>query len=106
VSTPLRDISYFLTMTVEPDERRRSERDLLRLYVGALRAAGGPEISFEDAWSVHRFQAGYTVVATFLAFMPTYARGDGQGLGVALRTRSELALDDLDAVDAMRAALT
>ena len=41
VSTHLRDISYFLTMTVDPMERRRSERDLLRLYLDAVRAAGG-----------------------------------------------------------------
>jgi hypothetical protein len=105
VSTPMRDVSYFLTMTVDPEERRRSERDLLRLYLGALRAAGGPEIGFDDAWSVHRVQAGYTVVATFLAFMPSYASADGRGLGSALRKRSELALEDLEAVDAMRAAL-
>jgi aminoglycoside phosphotransferase (APT) family kinase protein len=105
ISTPLRDVSYFLTMTVDPEERRRSERDLLRLYVDALRAAGGADIAFDQAWSVHRVQAGYTVVATFLAFMPSYAAGDGQGLGRALRTRAELALDDLETVDAMRAAL-
>jgi hypothetical protein len=105
VSTPLRDVSYFLTMSVDPDERRRSERDLLRLYLDALRAAGGADIAFDDAWSVHRVQAGYTVVATFLAFMPSYMAGDGQSLGIALRRRSELALEDLEVVEAMHAAL-
>ena len=104
VSTHLRDVSYFLTMTVDPEERRRSERDLLRLYLDALRAAGGVDIGFDEAWAAHRVQAGYTVVATFLAFMPSYA-GDGQALGVALRRHSELALDDLEAVDAIRAAV-
>jgi Phosphotransferase enzyme family len=105
VSTPMRDVSYFLTMTVDPEERRRSERDLLRLYLGALRAAGGPDIGWDEAWSAHRIQAGYTVLATFLAFMPSYANADGRGLGKNLRTRAELALDDLEVVDAMRAAL-
>jgi len=105
VSTPLRDVSYFLTMTVDPEERRRSERDLLRLYLGALRAAGGPEIGWDEAWSAHRVQAGYTVLATFLAFMPSYANADGRGLGKNLRTRAELALEDLEVVDAMQAAL-
>ncbi len=105
VSTPLRDVSYFLTMTVDPQERRRSERDLLRLYLDALRTAGGADIAFDDAWSVHRVQAGYTVVATFLVFMPSYATADAQALGTALRTRSELALDDLEVVDALRVAL-
>ena len=105
VSTPLRDVSYFLTMTVDPEERRRSERDLLRLYLDALRAAGGADIGFDEAWSVHRVQAGYTVVATFLAFMPSYASADGRGLGLALRRNAELALEDLEVVDALRTAV-
>jgi Phosphotransferase enzyme family len=105
VSTPMRDASYFLTMTVDPEERRRSEQDLLRLYLDSLRVAGGPHIGFDDAWSTHRVQAGYTVVATFLSFMPSYATADGRGLGTALRRRSELALEDLDTVDAIRAAV-
>jgi len=106
MSTPLRDVSYFLTMTVDPEERRRSERDLLRVYLDALRAAGGAEISLEDAWSVHRFQAGYTVLATFLVFMPSYATSDALALGTDLLKRSRLAVEDLDAVEAMRAALS
>jgi hypothetical protein len=105
VSTPLRDVSYFLTMTVDPEERRHSERELLRLYLDALRTAGGTDIAFDEAWSMHRIQAGYTVVATFLAFMPSYATSDSQGLGIALRRHSELALDDLQVVDAMRVAV-
>ena len=105
VSTHLRDISYFLTMTMDPMERRRSERDLLQLYLDAVRAAGGTHISFDEAWSAHRVQAGYTVVATFLAFMPSYAGPEAQALGAALRTRCELALDDLEVVEGLRAAI-
>ena len=62
-------------------------------------------MTFDDAWSIHRVQAGYTVVATFLVFMPSYATGDAQSLGMALLKRAELALEDLEVVDAMRAAL-
>jgi hypothetical protein len=40
-----------------------------------------------------------------LAFMPSYATSDSQGLGIALRRHSELALDDLQVVDAMRVAV-
>ena len=105
VSTPLRDVSYFLTMSVDPDDRRRTERDLVQLYLDALRGAGGAEISFDEAWGAHRVQAGYTVIATFLAFMPSYATGDGRGLGAALRRRAELALEDLETVEAVRASL-
>jgi len=106
VSTPMRDVSYFLTMAVDPEERRRSERALLQQYLDSLRAAGGPDIGFDDAWATHRVQAGYTVVATFLAFMPSYATADGRSLGSALRRHAELALDDLDTVEALRAAVT
>jgi hypothetical protein len=60
---------------------------------------------FDEAWLAHRVQAGYTVVATFLSFMPSYATADGRGLGLALRQRSERALDELEVVDAMRTAL-
>lgn len=105
VATPLRDVSYFLTMTVDPDERRRTERDLWSLYLGALRASGGPDIPFDEAWAAHRLHASYTVVATFLAFMPSYATADGRALGAALRSRADQALADLDVVDALRTAL-
>jgi hypothetical protein len=105
VSTPMRDVSYFLTMSVDPEQRASSERGLLRLYLDALRAAGGPSIDFDAAWLDHRVQAGYTVVATFLAFMPSYNTAAGRGLGLALRQRCERALDELEVVEAMRAAL-
>ena len=105
VSTPLRDISYFLVMTVDPDARAGSERDLLQVYVDALRAAGGTELAVDDVWEAHRVQAAYTVVATFLAFMPSYQTADGRTLGKALRERCERALEELDVVDALRAAL-
>ena len=105
VATPLRDVSYFLTMSVEPDDRRAHERDLWTTYLAALRAAGGPDIGFDEARLAHRVQASYTVVATFLAFMPSYATADGRALGGALRARANQALADLQVVDALRAAL-
>jgi len=105
VSTPMRDVSYFLTMSVDPEQRAQCERSLLRLYLDALRSAGGPSIDFDDAWLAHRIHAGYTVVATFLSFMPSYANAAGRGLGLALRQRSERALEELEVVEAMQAAL-
>jgi len=104
-STHLRDVSYFLTMSVDVDERRAHQRELLQGYLDALRAAGGVEITYDDAWAAHRLHASYTVVATFLAYMPSYAASDGVGLGDALLARADAALADLDVVDAVRAAL-
>jgi hypothetical protein len=105
VSTHLRDVSYFLTMSVDVEERRAHGRELLQGYLAALRAAGGVDISFDDAWAAHRLHASYTVVATFLAYMPSYAASDGVALGDALLARSAAALDDLGVVEAVQAAL-
>ncbi len=103
-STHLRDVSYFLTMSVDVEERRAHQRDLLQGYLDALRAHGGVDIGFDDAWAAHRLHASYTVVATFLAYMPSYAASDGVGLGDALLARSDAALADLEVVEAVRAA--
>lgn len=105
-STPLRDVSYFLTMSVDVEARRANERALLESYLDALKAAGGPEIAFDDAWQVHRLQASYTVIATFLAYMPSYQAGDGQALADSLLSRADAAIEDLDVVAAVRAALS
>ena len=53
----------------------------------------------------HRLQRRYTVVATFLAYMPSYAAGDGVGLGNAPLGRADAALEDLDVDNAVREAL-
>jgi hypothetical protein len=104
-STPLRDISYFLTMSVAIEDRRAHGETLLRDYLDALRVAGGPDIGFADAWDQHRVQAAYTVIATFLAYTPSYRGGDGVPLGADLIARANAALTDLDVVDALRGAL-
>jgi len=104
-STHLRDVSYFLTMSVDVEARRTHQRELLQGYLDALRAAGGHEYSFAEAWAAHRLQASYTVVATFLAYMPSYASGDGVALGDNLLMRANAAIEDLEVVDAIHAAL-
>jgi Ecdysteroid kinase-like family len=105
VSTHLRDVSYFLTMSVDVEARRAHGTELLQGYLDALRASGGVDISFDDARAAHRLQASYTVVATFLAYMPSYAASDGVALGDALLARADAALEDLEVVDAVRTAL-
>ena len=104
-STHMRDVSYLLTMSVDIEERRANERDLLKTYVDALRKAGGREISVDEAWEAHRVHAAYTVIATFLAYMPSYAAGDGLVLSDSLIARANAAIEDLDVVDAVRAAI-
>ncbi len=105
LNTPMRDVSYFLTMGMQPDERRAHERDLLREYLEARRALGGAEISWNDAWLAHRVHAAYTVPACCqVVTFPADASERRRVFADAFLTRSLAALDDLDARAALREA--
>lgn len=103
LSTPIRDVSYFLTMAMDVEDRRTHERDLLRHYLDAR--TGGAPLTFDEAWRAHRIQAAYTVpascqVVTFPADM-TEAR---RIFAEAFLARAQAAVDDLDALAAVRDA--
>lgn len=105
IGAPLRDVSYFLTMGVEPEDRRRMQRDLLKHYLDVRRALGGTPISFDGAWAAHRVLAGYNVVASFLGLTPPYDAPERRLFSSNFRHRAMLALDDLDTVAALRAVI-
>jgi hypothetical protein len=106
ISTPMRDVSYFLTMSMLADERRKHERDLLAHYLDVRRSLGGTEISFDDAWQAHRVHTGYTVLASFLSLVPPYNGEDQREFSDAFRNRAITALDDLETVPALKSLLT
>lgn len=97
---PLRDVTYFLTLALEPDVRRAHERNLLDRYRAALAAAGGPALSADEAWTMHRKMAAYPYVAT------TFTAGLGglqaEEVGLAGLRRAVAAVTDLDTVGALR----
>ena len=103
VNTPMRDVGYLMTMAMQPDERRASERDLLRTYLRALTVAGGPEISFDEAWQAHRIHAAYTVPASCqVVTFPANASAGRTVFADSFLERAQACLDDLDAVGALR----
>jgi hypothetical protein len=103
VSTPLRDVSYFMNMGMSVDDRRTHDRELLRHYLAALRVKGGPEISFDDAWMAHRLHAAYTVPASCqVVTFPADASPRRQLFADAFLARCLAAVDDLEARDALR----
>lgn len=105
VNTPMRDVSYLLTMAMSPDDRRTHERDLLRDYLNARRAFGGVEIGWNDAWLAHRVHAAYTVPACCqVVTFPADASQRRRVFADAFLARSLAALDDLQARDALREA--
>ncbi len=105
VSTPLRDVSYFLNMSLSVEDRRRHERDLLRHYLDAWTAGGGAAVSFDEAWLTHRLHAAYTVPACcqIVAF-PENVTERRRIFAEAFLARAEAALADLEARAALRQA--
>jgi hypothetical protein len=104
IGTPLRDVSFFLTMGVESGDRRRDERAWIQHYLDARRALGGSAISFEDAWLAHRLHAAYTVIASFLSLVPPYNTEARRMFTASFRGRAMAAIEDLDSVGALRTA--
>jgi hypothetical protein len=105
VNTPMRDISYFLTMAMSIDDRRAHERELLRLYLDLRRAAGATEITFDDAWRAHRIHAAYNVTASCQVVMfPEEISESRRVFADAFLARAQASLDDLDARAALRDA--
>jgi hypothetical protein len=106
ISTPMRDVSYFLTMSMLAAERRKHEGDLLQHYLDERRSLGGTEISVDDAWQAHRVHTAYTVLASFLSLVPPYNGEDQREFSDAFRNRAITALDDLETVPALQKLLT
>jgi hypothetical protein len=102
VSTPMRDVGYLLVMAMGIEDRRAHERDLLRHYVDALKAMGGPVISPEQAWTSHRLHAAYSVPACCqIVMFPDGATGARNVFAEAFLKRAEAALEDLEVHDAL-----
>jgi hypothetical protein len=100
----LRDASYLLTMAMDVEERRANQIDLLHLYVEALAASGGPEISVADAWAMHRVQAAYNVPASCqVVTFPADRTPERAVFADAFLARAEASLEDLDVVAALAA---
>jgi aminoglycoside/choline kinase family phosphotransferase len=105
IGAALKDVSYFLTMGVEPEDRRRMEPDLLRHYLEVRESLGGTPIAFDEAWAAHRVIAGYNVLASFLGLTPPYNVTERHLFSSSFRQRAMLALEDLETVAAIRSAL-
>lgn len=103
IGTPIRDLSFFLTMGLESADRRRDERALIEHYLDVRRRLGGRPIAFEEAWQAHRIEAAYTVIASFLSLVPPYDTESRRLFTTNFRARAMAALDDLDTVGALRA---
>lgn len=98
-----RELSYTLITAMTTDDRQRDERELLDTYRYALNDAGGPELDREDLWIRYRQSALYAYTATAI----TAGLGGMQDDAIAFAglERSVAALEDLDTIAALQAAL-
>lgn len=100
---PGRELAYTLVTGLTTADRRDAERELLDVYRRALAAGGGPAWDRDDLWHRYRQGALYAYVAPLI----TAGMGGMQDEGIAMEglRRGVAALDDLDTVAVLRAAL-
>jgi aminoglycoside phosphotransferase (APT) family kinase protein len=94
----IRDVAYFMVLSLETELRRVHERDLIRHYQERLLSLGVPtiEASFDRLWEHYRSFSLYAYIATSV----TATMSDLQPAHIAelgLR-RAAVAVDDLDAL--------
>lgn len=57
------DMAWVIVTTLDVEQRRAHERDLVQTYQEALRAAGGPALAFDDMWAAYQRQMAHAVAS-------------------------------------------
>jgi Phosphotransferase enzyme family len=88
------DVGYFLAGSLEVEDRRRHERDLLAGYLDELAGAGAPAVGWEEAWDRYRATPAFGLAT----WVHTLAFGSFQPAEVCVATirRFAAAYADLD----------
>ena len=98
-----RDLAYALSGTLTVENRRAWERDLISLYIDAVRAVDGGELSFDKAWLLYRQQLfqGLLMWTPTLRHSPLLPDMQPEHVALEMIRRTATAIDDLDALDAV-----
>lgn len=98
-----RDVTYTIATALTVEDRRAWERELLRFYLDRLHAAGGPSVSFEEAWRHYRQQLMSSLTWWTITLTPTADLPDMQPRDVTLEfiRRIATAMDDLDTLGSL-----
>ncbi|MFT4256907.1 MAG: phosphotransferase [Pseudoxanthomonas sp.] len=97
-----RDLAYALATSLDTQDRRLWEKDLVRIYLDELEASGGPRVGFEEAWRIYRQQmlgalAWWTFTLTPPPEAPDMQPPEAAQLFVG---RIATAMDDIGSLDA------
>lgn len=93
-----RDVAYFCTLALDPDDRRSGEDLLLDRYRRRLRAAGGPNLDAAEARDAYRRHAAYALEATIVTLAIGAAPREAIDTWLG---RATAAVDDLDSFAAL-----
>jgi hypothetical protein len=101
----MRDVSFFLCMGLDVETRRLYERDLIEVYIDRVKRGGGPVLTTQAAWELHRLHAAYTVPASAPAavydLIKDQVEFDPKVVAEFMR-RATAAITDLDACEVLR----
>jgi hypothetical protein len=97
-----RDVAYCVSTALPPSDRRILERELLHFYLDRLHAAGGPHISFDEAWRHYREQLLSALAWWTVTLAPSRDMPEMQPHETTLTfiNRIATAIDDLDSLSA------
>jgi hypothetical protein len=100
----MRDVSYLLGSSLEPDARRASERELVASYAATLARGAQVDVRQSEAWDGYRHQSLYGVLMTVVASMIVESTGRGDAMFAALIHRHTTHALDLGARDLVEAS--
>lgn len=92
------DVSYFLGGSLEVDDRRRTEVDLLHHYLDALRAGGVEGYTWDDLWLDYRRRAFDGLVMAVGAAMMVARTVRGDDMFLAMARRAAAHAEDLESL--------
>lgn len=97
------DVAYALSSALDIEDRRAWERDLIRLYVDRLAAAGGPRLNVDDAWLQYRQQLfhGFVFWLFTLGHGPLQPQMQPDSFSLTNIARMSAAIVDLEAIESL-----
>jgi Phosphotransferase enzyme family len=93
------DVAYFLGGSLESEDRRAHERDLVRTYYDGLIAAGVTNFTWEQCWEEYRRQPFWALAMAIVAPMAVERTARGDEMFMALLRRTCQQIIDLGSLD-------
>jgi aminoglycoside/choline kinase family phosphotransferase len=93
------DLGYFLSQSVDPRQRLRTERDVVRRYCDALASRGVTCYSIDDCWADYRAAVLWTFIYPVSAGAMDLSNERSVAMAKAMSERCFAALEELEVVE-------